>query len=94
MLVRRTATDFTVGSVWFFSTMSDVLRTRWPMLMVQCILGIPTCIMLTIWTGISTNAKYWCCKSRLRFRHAPCSRHSLQHVHLHGEWTMPLGVAQ
>ncbi|KAL7420923.1 hypothetical protein Q5752_004877 [Cryptotrichosporon argae] len=48
-----------MGAVWIFATSSDIFRTRWPMLMTQCIIGIPTCIMLTIW-DIPTGAKYWC----------------------------------
>lgn len=64
------------------------------MLMIQCIIGIPTCIMLTIWDGIPVSAKYWCCESPPQLRSSLADAGSLQHVPVHRQRSLPLGMAQ
>jgi MFS family permease len=37
--------------VWIWAILSDVLQTRWTLIIVQGLIGVMVCIMMTIWTS-------------------------------------------
>ncbi|TXT08635.1 hypothetical protein VHUM_02763 [Vanrija humicola] len=47
-----------IAAVWFWSFASDILKTRWTILLAQCIIGIPGAIIMTIW-NVPDAAKYY-----------------------------------
>ncbi|EHY56776.1 MFS transporter PfmaC [Exophiala dermatitidis] len=48
--------------VWIWAFLSDILRTRWTLIVVQGLIGIMTCIIMSIWTShpnsVSLSAAY------------------------------------
>jgi hypothetical protein len=50
-----------VAAVWIFAFGSDLLRTRWLMLIPQCLIGLTACIIMTIW-NVPNSAKYYSCE--------------------------------
>ncbi|KAL1406257.1 hypothetical protein Q8F55_007952 [Vanrija albida] len=47
-----------IAAVWFWSFSSDILKTRWTILLAQCIIGIPGAIIMTVW-NVPDAAKYY-----------------------------------
>ncbi|GFZ51574.1 hypothetical protein JCM24511_09341 [Saitozyma sp. JCM 24511] len=47
-----------LAAVWIFAFGSDLLRTRWLMLIPQCLIGLTACIIMTIW-NVPNSAKYY-----------------------------------
>lgn len=37
--------------VWIWALLSDYLRTRWTLIVVQALIGLIPCIMMSIWTS-------------------------------------------
>ncbi|KAK8850330.1 hypothetical protein IAR55_004247 [Kwoniella newhampshirensis] len=47
-----------IAAVWFFAFGSDIFKTRWLMLLTQCIIGFPPAIIMSIW-NVPIGAKYY-----------------------------------
>lgn len=47
-----------IVGVWIAAYCSDVFRTRWTVLLAICLIGIPSCIIMTVW-NVPTSAKYY-----------------------------------
>ncbi|GMK56362.1 hypothetical protein CspeluHIS016_0302020 [Cutaneotrichosporon spelunceum] len=47
-----------IVGVWIVAYCSDVFRTRWAVLLAICIVGIPSCIIMTVW-DVPRSAKYY-----------------------------------
>jgi len=37
-------------TVWIWAILSDLLRTRWTLIVTQALIGVMVCIMMTVWT--------------------------------------------
>lgn len=47
-----------IVGVWLAAYCSDVFRTRWAVLLAICIIGIPSCVIMTVW-NVPNSAKYY-----------------------------------
>lgn len=51
-----------VAFVWFWALLSDLLRTRWTLIIAQGVIGLIPCIIMSIWTShpnsVSVTAAY------------------------------------
>ncbi|BEI88838.1 uncharacterized protein CcaverHIS019_0202000 [Cutaneotrichosporon cavernicola] len=47
-----------IVGVWIAAYCSDVFRTRWAVLLAICVVGIPSCIIMTVW-NVPNSAKYY-----------------------------------
>ncbi|KAJ5102257.1 hypothetical protein NUU61_004479 [Penicillium alfredii] len=41
--------------VWIWALLSDILKTRWTLIVLQCIIGIIPCIIMSVWTAHPTT---------------------------------------
>lgn len=52
-----------MAGIWAIALASDYFKTRWIVLIVICVIGIPSCIIMTVW-NVPIGAKYYACTSR------------------------------
>lgn len=50
-----------MAGIWATAIASDYFKTRWLVLIAICLIGIPSCIIMTVW-DVPIGAKYYACK--------------------------------
>lgn len=50
-----------IAGMWSFAFGSDFFKTRWIMLLIICMIGIPSTVIMTVW-NVPDSAKYYACE--------------------------------
>lgn len=50
-----------MAGIWAIALASDYFKTRWVVLIAICLIGIPSCIIMTVW-NVPIGAKYYACE--------------------------------